>query len=95
MPTNTSITPVRDTLLILLLLAMGLAACSEPPPLRLTAKQREVVDSMYVDSVKLLNDEMDRLCSIRFVQELPLLVDSLIEVRLEEEARLRKKYSRQ
>lgn len=74
---------------------LGLLACSEPPPLRLTAKQRELVDSMYIDSVKLLNEEMETLCSVRFVKELPALVDSIIEVRLAEEARLREKYSRQ
>lgn len=92
---STATKSLRDTLLITCALLMGLTACSEPPPLRLTSKQREVVDSMYVDSVKVLNETMEELCSIRFARELPELVDSIVRVRLEEEARLREKYSRQ
>jgi len=94
MPISTATRSLLDTLLIALIMLIGLIACSEPPPLRLTSKQREVVDSMYVDSVKVLNETMEDLCSIRFTQELPGLIDSIIEVRLKEEARLREKYSR-
>lgn len=95
MPTSAATKSLLNTLLIALLLLASLAACSESPPLRLTAKQREVVDSMYVDSVKVLNEVMEERCSARFARELPGLIDSIIEVRLEEEARLREKYSRQ
>lgn len=86
---------LRDTLLTCGLLWLLLVGCTEPPPLRLTAKQREEVDSMYIDSVKGLAEEMDKQCSLRFVYELPRLVDSIVEVRRAEEARLREKYSRE
>jgi hypothetical protein len=83
------------TVCLLVLTGSGLfVACEEPPPLRLTSRQRERVDSLYVDAVKGLNQEMDSLCSLRYETELPLMVDSLVQVRRSEEARLRKKYQR-
>jgi hypothetical protein len=85
---------IRNLLIYFLLLLVGLTSCSEPPPLRLTSRQRERVDSLYVDSVKVLNREMDSLCDVRFETELSEMVDSLIQLRLDEEALLRQKYQR-
>jgi len=84
------------TVCLLVLIGSGLfVACEEPPPLRLTSRQRERVDSLYVNAVKALNEEMDSICTLRYETELPQLVDSLVQVRRSEEARLRKKYQRQ
>ncbi len=78
-----------------LLLCSGsllLTACSEPLPLKLTNAQRARVDSLYTDLVPTLNQEMDSLCDLRFETELDVLVDSLLQERLQEEADLRKRY---
>lgn len=85
---------MRSLLFLVLLMAITLSTCSDPPPLRLTSRQRDRLDSMYVDSVKVLNLEMDSICNGRFATELPLMVDSLIQLRLQEEALLREKYEK-
>ena len=85
---------MRNLLICFLFLLVGFTSCSEPPPLRLTSRQKERVDSLYVDSVKVLNREMDSLCDVRFETELSQMIDSLIQLRLQEEALLRQKYQR-
>ncbi len=65
---------------------------SERPPLILTMKQREIVDTLYMDLVEGLAAEMDSLCQVRMATELDAAVDSILEVRRREEAALRKKY---
>lgn len=77
---------------LLLLLCFGLAACSterDEVRVRLTLKERERVDmlvSSYMDSIRPV---LDSLCSVTSLDRVAIATDSIVQRRLEEEARLR------
>jgi len=82
----------------LLLLGVTLAmmnACSDPPPLKLTARQRDQVDTLYKERVIPQNERLDSICAARFESEVKAAVDSIMKVRKAEENRLREKYQKQ
>lgn len=75
-----------------LLLAVVLFSCSpeqEEVRVRLTLKEREQVDkrvSAYMDSIRPL---LDSTCKATMVERIAEATDSIVQRRLEEEARLR------
>jgi uncharacterized membrane protein YgcG len=80
------------TLLVLVVLLFSSAACDEEAPLKLTAAQRDQVDTLFTAQVKSLNAELDSLCKQRYEEELDAVVDSILRVRKAQEQALRKKY---
>lgn len=56
---------------------------------RLTQKERVRVDTLYTREVKVLRPRLDSICDTSFDAMVDRMVDSIIKVRREEEARLR------
>ena len=71
---------------------LALSACSEPPPLKLTLTQRDLVDTMYLRRVNGLGPQLDSACQAQREPELKRLLDSVLLVRRSEEEKLRAKY---
>lgn len=76
----------------ILALAFSGNGCSEPPPLKLTAAQRDQVDTLYLKQVAVLGKELDSLCTLQTPERVQQLVDSLLEIRRQEEELLRQRY---
>ena len=73
-------TIVHRPLLLLLLLA---SACGSPNT-PLDADTRQAIDSISLAQINIARSEMDTLCSQRRLTELPRLVDSIKQHRLQE-----------
>jgi hypothetical protein len=78
---------------LLFLTLLTLAACGssgeEPVNIRLTMDERQEIDNlvkMHMDSVRPVADS---LCKVTFADRVAVATDSIIQRRLEEEARLR------
>jgi hypothetical protein len=78
---------------LLFLTLLTLAACGsygdEPINIRLTMDERERIDDlvkMHMDSVRPVADS---LCKVTYADRVAVATDSIIQRRLEEEARLR------
>lgn len=69
-----------------------LNACSEPPPLKLTLQQRDMVDTIYLQKVQTLGPQLDSLCLVNREARLKKAVDSILAIRRSEEEKLRIKY---
>lgn len=76
-----------------ILLLLGLAHCSETPPLKLTLEQRDLVDTIYLQKVQTLGPELDSACQTGRELRLKQAVDSILAVRRSEEEVLRTKYA--
>lgn len=72
-----------------------LPACEEQPLPALTFRQRELADTLYLEKVSVLRPQWDSICESRFDSLLRVAVDSLIQVRKAEEARLRARIQEQ
>lgn len=70
-----------------------LNACSEPPPLKLTLQQRDMVDTIYLQKVQTLGPQLDSLCLVNREIRLKNAVDSILVIRRSEEEKLRVKYN--
>jgi hypothetical protein len=70
-----------------------LNACSEPPPLKLTLQQRDMVDTIYLQKVQTLGPQLDSLCLVNRETRLKNAVDSILAIRRSEEEKLRTKYN--
>ncbi len=57
--------------------------------LRLTARERTRIDTVYTERLDSLRPLWDSLCELRHPSIVEAALDSIIEERLEEEARLR------
>lgn len=68
---------------------IALSACSEDTPTQLSTAQLQTLDSLITERVPGIRDEMDSLCAVQFDNRLQQLVDSLLNARRLEEARLR------
>ena len=66
-------------------------ACVEPPPEKLTRRQKTQADTIYSKLVAGLRAETDSLCEIMMETKLQAVVDSLVQLRKEEEARIRQR----
>ncbi len=72
-----------------LVLFFLIAGCKESPPPAFTSRQREWMDTLYLERVSGLRERLDSTCDANYSQLLQHAVDSLIRVRKEEEAKLR------
>lgn len=72
-----------------------LPACEEQPLPALTFRQRELADTLYLEKVSVLRPQWDSICDARFDSLVAVAVDSLIQVRKAEEARLRARIQEQ
>ena len=83
---------MKPTPLIILILLSMLASCSsdkEEVNVRLTLKERERVDkavSAHMDSIRPI---LQQTCSETFMDRVAVATDSIVQIRLEDEARLR------
>ena len=59
------------------------------PEMRLTSAERVRVDTIVQQRMEVLRPQMDSLCDANFDQWVLEAVDSIIQIRKEEEARLR------
>lgn len=79
--------------LITILLAAGLlfGACNKPEEVRikLTSRERALIDTMYLERVQGLRPLWDSACLATHDSLLQIAVDSIIKVRREEEVKLR------
>lgn len=67
-------------------------SCTEPPPLKLTSTQRTEVDTLYLRIVNPLGRQLDSTCEANRTKKIQSLIDSMRNVRLSEEEKLRLKY---
>ncbi len=81
-------------LLFVLLLLSGLPSCAGSPleddvSLRLTQKERRIIDTLVSQEVQILRPYYDSLCNANFEQAVATITDSIVQRRLEDELRLR------
>lgn len=79
---------------LLALFLIQLSACQEVPPLKLTSRQWEQLDTLYGQEVKGLASELDSLCDQYYIANLDATVDSLLKIRRLQEQSLRQKYQK-
>lgn len=81
----------HTTLLIILLLS--LASCSsdieEEINVRLTMDERERIDKLVGEEMDSIRPLYDSICKADFADRVAVVTDSIVQRRLEEEARLR------
>jgi hypothetical protein len=78
--------------LFLLLLCIGWTACSterDEVRVRLTLKERELVDELVGTHMDSLRPILDSMCVSTTADRVAVATDSIVQRRLEEEARLR------
>ncbi|GAB5555207.1 MAG: hypothetical protein Sapg2KO_47980 [Saprospiraceae bacterium] len=76
------------------LFLIQLSACQEAPPLKLTSRQWEQLDTLYSQEVKGLATQLDSLCDEYYANNLDATVDSLLKIRRLQEQSLRQKYQK-
>jgi hypothetical protein len=83
------------TCLLMAVLFLGglfsLQSCVEPPPDRLSSRQRTQVDTIFSKIVSDLRAETDSLCEVMMETQLQAAVDSIVQVRREEEMKIRRR----
>lgn len=70
-------------------------SCTEPPPPTLNAKDRDLVDSLYRDSINIMRPILDSLCDLNFDAAVNAKVDSIMQKRLEEIRKQMERINRQ
>lgn len=78
--------------ILIIILICPIYSCSEPPPLKLTSTQRTEVDTLYLRIVTPLSNELDSTCEANRNKRIQYLIDSMRNIRLSEEEKLRLKY---
>ena len=58
--------------------------CTEPPPPTLNAKDRDLMDSLYRDSLNRIRPVLDSICEVTFDDRVQDAVDSIMAEREEE-----------
>ncbi len=82
----------RACLLLAILAAASLiSSCTEEPPPYLSAKDRELIDTLYVRQLRIVRPQLDSLCEAIYEEKVQRSVDSMLEIRRTEEARLRER----
>ncbi len=79
-------------MILLFLVFILLSACGdgeETVTYRLTSKERRKVDTLVAAEVRILRPLMDSLCDANFADLVDEATDSIVQLRLEEELRLR------
>lgn len=75
--------------------ALLYAGCTDDTPTRLSSAQLQVLDSLVTVQMPLVRQEEDSICKADFDKKLRRMVDSLLVIRREEEARLRQRMPKQ
>lgn len=76
---------------LIFLLLLSFAACTAEAPITLTAKDRKLVDSLYLIEVGKIKPEIDSICESTFDSRVKRAVDSILaERRVEIEEQLRR-----
>lgn len=82
----------RFTISVLLIASLSLSACGSKDTavnLRLTPTERNRIDTIYTARLDSLRPIWDSLCELNYPTIVEQAVDSIVEQRLEEEAKLR------
>ncbi|NUO02106.1 MAG: hypothetical protein HUU01_15990 [Saprospiraceae bacterium] len=82
-------------LIVLILLVVTLGSGCTEREIRLSANDRQIVDTIYLRRLDSLRPIWDTLCVTNRQKMLDAAVDSLVRTRLEEEARLRARIKQQ
>ena len=82
-------------ILPVLVCALLYGACTDNAPTRLSSAQMQLLDSLVTVQMPLVRQEEDSICTADFEKKLRRMVDSLLIVRREEEARLRQRMPKQ
>lgn len=86
---------IKDLPALLLLAGLTISVltggCTEEPPPTLLGKDRELIDTLYLQEVQVLRPQLDSLCEAIFEEEVARSVDSMVAIRRQEEARLRER----
>lgn len=77
------------TISILLLFSCGGPGVDDEVQLRLTSEQRREIDTLVANQVQVLRSVFDSACTADFSALVEAATDSIVQRRLEEEARLR------
>ena len=82
---------IKSSLIFLFILALFLGGCKKQDQIRikLTSRERSLIDTMYLERVNQLRPEWDSICLAAHDSLLEIVLDSIIKVRREEEVRLR------
>lgn len=82
---------IRSAVLLIICLSLLGTACKKQEEVRikLTSRERALIDTMYLQRIEVLRPQWDSLCAAVHDSLLEIAVDSLIKVRREEEIRLR------
>ena len=68
---------------------ISFVACGEKIPLKLTSRQADLADTIFLRQAKDLRVFMDSLCEANFDERVQKTVDSMLIVRRKEEEQLR------
>jgi len=85
---------MKSLIIPIIILLTFLSSCTERE-IRLSANDRQTVDTLYLRQLDSLRPLWDTLCATNRPQMLKAAVDSLVRTRLEEEARLRERIKQQ
>lgn len=82
---------IKSSMICLFALALFLGGCKKQDEIRikLTSRERALIDTMYLERVQELRPAWDSLCLATHDSLLEIVLDSIIRVRRAEEAKLR------
>jgi hypothetical protein len=72
-----------------ILLLLSFASCREKIPLKLTSRQADLADTLFLREAKDIRQRMDSICQAHFDERVQRVVDSMLVVRRKEEEALR------
>ncbi|HRF37993.1 MAG TPA: hypothetical protein PK198_04320 [Saprospiraceae bacterium] len=75
--------------------ALLYGGCTDDAPTRLSSDQLQLLDSLVTVQMPLVRQEEDSICKADFDKKLRRMVDSMLVIRREEEARLRQRMPKQ
>lgn len=75
--------------ILMIPLILQLTACGEEIPLKLTSRQADLADTIFLRKAKEIRPRMDSICEADFDERVQRAVDSMLVVRRREEAELR------
>ena len=68
---------------------ISFAACREKIPLKLTSRQADLADTIFLREARDLRLRMDSVCELYFDERVQKAVDSMLVIRRKEEEQLR------
>lgn len=80
---------IRFCFLLMFGLLLGCSDDNAKVNYRLTSKERQKVDTLVARQLRIMRPRIDSLCDLHFETKVAAATDSIIQLRLEQEARLR------